>query len=606
MQTDSVLAGPLTAYDGAPTVGERLLGWVRSTPDAVALRCGDHTLTYAALYERAAGLAATVGRLGAGDGPLAVETAVPAKAVIGLVAAALLARPYLCAGGKQPPARTLDMVRQAGVSAFVHATSEGRSLAAQAGARAIDVAPEGAAGPPPEGFEAAPPGGEHALYVLFTSGSTGRPKGVVVGEPSVRNLLAWAAERFGIEPGWRFSQLADLSFDAHVLEVWLALATGGTVVAPERSPLGDPAGLRDWFASEEIDFAFVPTSLMPSLLANWGPGRQPAYLWAGGEQLKVRPGEDVETVIVNGYGPTETTVIVTAEEVAAGDVATLGLPDLGRPIANVTLAVVDPQTLAVRPVGERGELLVAGASLARGYLDPELDDRFVETDLGRPGAAPVRCYRTGDLVSVGDAGTLSYHGRIDRQIQVRGYRVEPGEVEATLLGHALVREASIKAIDDGPSQALVAYVVPAEAGTAVAPLVRALRDHLGGVLPDYMVPSFFEVLEDFPRTPGGKVDGDRLAPRGSSRIGLSTVFRAPRTALERLLCEIWEDELGLLPVGVDDDFFEVGGHSLVAIRVAERLANERSVRLDVTAFFQHPTIADLCASLPPPGAERAD
>ncbi|MFD7660846.1 AMP-binding protein, partial [Actinosynnema sp. NPDC059797] len=428
-------------------------------------------------------------------------------------------------------------------------------------------------------------------YVLFTSGSTGEPKGALVEHRSIANTVSWYTRDLGLTADDRLSWFCSPGFDASAIEVWPALRAGAPLHVVPPGLRYDPAGLRDWLVDTGITVAFLPTPVGELLLdQDWPTGPVALrHLVVGGDVLRRRPAAGAPFRLWNVYGPTEAAVVSTWAEVPpTGD----GPPTIGRPVPGTRVRVVDGAGRRV-PVGVPGELLLGGAQLARGYVDatPEQAARFT-------GTGADRAYRTGDVVRWRADGELEFLRRGDRQVQVRGFRVEPGEVEHQLVALPGVREAAVRAWTDADGVVrLAAYLVLAP-GVGVA----ELRAGLATRLPDYMVPATWDVLDALPLNASGKVD--RAALPEPSPVAPSAPGE-PGRDLERRLSALWAAELGRAPVSPEATFFELGGHSLSAIRLVNRIRAELGVRLDVPAFLRAPTVRGLAALLGPaaPGVE---
>lgn len=443
-----------------------------------------------------------------------------------------------------------------------------------------------------------------AAYVLFTSGSTGWPKGVALPHRALNNLIDWQIRQSALHDGGRTLQFAPASFDVHFQELFGTWCAGGCLVLVDDATRLDPDALLHCIASQRINRLFLPFVALQNLCTHARGQRADLdclrEIVTAGEQLLVTPAlVDFFTRLpgcrlFNHYGPTETHV-VSAYPLSGTPANWPQLPPIGQPIDGAELHLLDPQGQPVAE-GEAGELFIAGVCLANGYLhQPELTaERF----LARPEVAGGRLYRTGDLARRLPDGNFQYLGRIDEQVKLRGYRIEPGEIEAVLCRFPKVAMAAVCVRADPPGERrLVAYLVMAP-GEALP--LAALRAFLRSTLPDYMQPSAFLALPELPRTPSGKVDRQRLPPPDSARPALDTPYAAPRTALEGVLCALWSQLLGIVPVGRDDNFFDLGGDSLLAMQTVTRLRVEHGIEVPVTRVYMHPTAAAFAAALHDP------
>ncbi|HEX7314137.1 MAG TPA: amino acid adenylation domain-containing protein [Pyrinomonadaceae bacterium] len=448
---------------------------------------------------------------------------------------------------------------------------------------------------------------ENLAYVIYTSGSTGTPKGVEVTHRAVARLLFPGAYA-RLAEGQSFLQLSTPSFDASTLEFWAPLLHGGRcVLAEERLP--SPARLAELIERHAVSSAWLTSSLFNAVIDEQGEAlgglRQ---LLIGGEALSTghvrRALELLPGVrLVNGYGPTESTTFTCCHEIGdGGEWGAAGVP-IGRPIENTRVYVLDGRGEPV-PVGVSGELLIGGEGLARGYLNrPGLTaERFIPDPFS--GEAGARLYRSGDLARWRADGALEYLGRADEQVKLRGFRIEPGEVEAALRRHAGVADAAVIVREDEPGdRRLVAYFVTNREGAADE---AELREYLKGKLPEYMVPSHVVPLDELPLTASGKTDRRALQALAPPEAPRRDSFVAPRDALEQQLADIWEEVLRAGRVGVHDNFFDLGGHSLLATRVVNLLRERCGVELPLRVMFESPTVEGTAQHVWAAGREQED
>ena len=409
---------------------------------------------------------------------------------------------------------------------------------------------------------------------------------------AVVNRLTWLQERHGLRAGEAVLQNSSFSFDASVFEIFWPLAVGGRVVLGPPEGHRDPVALIETIRGAGVSTAYFVCSMLEFLLENEGIERCTGLtrILCGGEALSVDLVRRVEDRLPaarlhNLYGPSESAVSVTTRvSTASGSAVTI---PIGRPVPNVRVFIVDEAGEPV-PIGVIGELWVSGAQLARGYVDrPALTaDRFIPDALS--GDAGGRLYRTGDLGRWRADGTIEFLGRNDGQMKVRGFRIEPGEIEARLRAHAAVREAVVVARDDTGSQQLVAYWVANDANEVVD--VAALRAHLAETLPEYMIPSAYVSLDALPLTPNGKIDRRSLpAPTGDASP--TQGYEAPADETETALAEIWSDVLRVERVGRHDHFFVLGGHSLLGVKMISRVREALEVDVPLITLFERPVLS---------------
>jgi len=440
-------------------------------------------------------------------------------------------------------------------------------------------------------------------YVIYTSGSTGQPKGVEIPHGGLLNLVSWHQQAFSVTSADRASHLAGLSFDAAVWELWPYLAVGASIHLVDEFTRKSAELFRDWLAAHGITISFVPTPLAEDLLrVKWPPNTALRIMLTGGDTLHHYPPPSLPFVLVNNYGPAECTVVATSGAVPheRNDGT---LPAIGRPIVNHQVYLLDEQLLPVPP-GTVGEIYIAGAGLARGYRNrPDLTARKFISDpfSAKPGS---RLYKTGDLARLLPDGQISFLCRVDEQIKVRGFRIEPNEIVCALNQHPVVHESLVLARDDSTGvKRLVAYLV-LKPDCAVTP--KSLRGYLRRRLPEYMLPSAFVRLEAFPLTPNGKIDRAALPAPDPANTLRDNLPAEPPTPTQQRVIEILKALLGHDRIGLRDDFFLLGGHSLLGAQLIFRLRETFRVELALRTVFDAPTVVALAEEIERLAAKRAE
>ncbi|MFK3940327.1 amino acid adenylation domain-containing protein [Pseudomonas monteilii] len=577
------LSGTALAVPRGPTVQALIQARATAQPEAIAVQVGERHLSYIDLERRANALAHHLLMQGVRpDDRVAVFAQRSLDTVVGLLA-------VLKAGAAYVP---IDPAHPAQRIAYLLADSQPRLLLGQQALLARlpasslpRVALDDVTWPVHDAApEVAGLCDRHLAYVIYTSGSTGQPKGVMVEHQTLVNLVHWHCQAFELGAGSHTASVAGFGFDAMAWELWPALCAGATLHLPP-ADLGNEQveRLLDWWLAQPLQVAFLPTPVAEHLLAQRRPHPTLRTLLIGGDRLR-RFEHDPGFAVINNYGPTEATVVATSGRLWAG-----GALDIGRPIANTCVYLLDAHQHLV-PTGAVGELYVAGAGVARGYLNqPELTaQRFLRDPFTADPQA--RMYRTGDLARWNADGTLEYLGRNDDQVKVRGVRIELGEVESQLAALPEVREALVIAERGSSGDArLVGYVIPAPEAAPVS--VGDLRATLQARLPASLVPAALVVLEAWPLTANGKVDR-RALPAPDAQASAGTAYQAPQGELETCLATLWCELLDLEQVGRNDHFFERGGHSLLAVTLVARL-RRMGLALDVRQLFAQPTLAAL-------------
>jgi amino acid adenylation domain-containing protein/non-ribosomal peptide synthase protein (TIGR01720 family) len=586
------------------------------TPDSIALvvsRPDDkaapwQALTYAELNRRANQLAHYLRRLGVGPESLVgVCFERSPEMIVGLLGVLKAGGAYLPLDPLYPPDRLAFMLADSGVPVLLTQARLAADLPPHA-ARCVclDGDWQAIAAESAENL-ANRTRPDHLAYVIYTSGSTGQSKGVMIEQRSLANAYHAWDHAYGLRQLHAHLQMANFAFDVFSGDLVRALCSGAKLILAPREWLLEPEPLYALMQREGIDAAeFVPAVLRHLVQHLQATGQRLGFMrllacgsdsWYAGEYRQFRRICGPDTRLINSFGLTEATIDSTYFEAEDLELAADQLVPIGRPFADQRTYVLDRHLQPV-PVGVPGELYVGGAGLARGYLNrPELSaEKFVPDPFGtQPGG---RLYRTGDLARYQLDGNLEFLGRLDHQVKIRGFRIEPGEIEAALAAHPALRQAAVLAVDvnwgeDGTSfqdKRLVAYVVPKDEGR---PTAVELRRHLQGKVPDYMIPAAFVTLEELPLTPNGKVDRAALPAPHWSRRELAGEYVAPRTPVEETLAGIWAQVLRVERIGVHDNFFALGGHSLLVTQLVSRVRQAFQVELPLRSVFEAPTVAAL-------------
>jgi amino acid adenylation domain-containing protein len=581
------------AFDAPRIVHRMFEAQVARTPDHVAVVFGDQRLTYRQLDTSANQLAHRLIRHGVGPNvPVGLLMERSLDMVVGILGILKAGGAYIPLDAEYPAERLAYMIANAQAAAIVTHDRLVASLGASPAAviridsDAASIATEDATAPD------VTPDPEDLAYVLYTSGSTGHPKGVMIPHRALCNHMQWMQREFPVGTSDSVLQKTPFSFDASVWEFYAPLFTGGRLVMARPGGHRDAEYLCETIAREGITTIQLVPTLLRMMLEQPGFARctSLARVFCGGEalptDLRDRFHRTAGGELINLYGPTETCIDATFHVCGRGEA---GLP-IGRPIANTEIYLLDERRQPV-PLGVPGELYIGGAGVGLGYLhNPTLSaERFLADPYRQtPGA---KLYRTGDLGRYLADGNIEYLGRIDNQIKLRGHRIELGEIETTLARHAEIAACVVVVREDQPGdKRLAAYFVP---HTGKLPRTPELRQFIKDQLPDYMVPSGFVKLASLPLLPNGKVDQRALPAPDDNHAELADGFVAPRNQLERDVAQIWREVLGIAQVGIYDDFFALGGHSLIATQLTSRIRKLFHVDLPLRELFAAPTVLGL-------------
>jgi amino acid adenylation domain-containing protein len=581
-------------------------------------------ISYAELDAQSSRLARHLIRLGLGPGEIAMVALerCPAQ-IVALLAVHKAGAAYLPVEPGAPAERLRLLAEDSGARLLL---AREKTAARLGGTRLEPVALDALADDPlawpfPAVPAASPEltvGPRDPAYLIYTSGSTGMPKGVLVEHGQLAFYTRDAVAEYGVVPGGRLLQFASLGFDTSAEEVWPALAGGATLVLRDDEMIASPRTFLGQLSRQRISLLNLPTAYWHELCAELDD-REPLPeslegVIIGGEAASperlerwlAHPGNR-RRALWNTYGPTETTIVATRARLENWRAEEWdGEVPIGRPLAGTRICVVDRRG-HLRPPGLPGELWIAGPAVARGYLGrPAATAAAFAADPFAPTGQGGRLYRSGDLAILREDGQLLFRGRADAQLKIRGYRVEPGEVEACLLRQPGVKDATVGAFTVGGVDKLVAHFVARE---GALPSAGALRAALEAELPEYMVPSAFVALPALPKTPSGKLDRRALPPPGGGELDRVAPSRPPQTPTEKTLAGLWQELLAVQGVGLGDDFFQLGGHSLLIGRLTSRLRQSLGIEVSLLTVFENPRLEDLAAKLDrllsPAGVEPA-
>lgn len=579
------------SYPETPCIPQLVAYHAAATPDATALVMGEQRMNYGYLNGQANQLAHYLRSRGVGPGilvGLCVERSL--ELVVGLLGILKAGGAYVPIDPKYPPDRQLFMLKDAHLqilltqqklsSQLAHAgielvylDSDAEMLAQQS----TDELPTEIAG-------------TDLAYVLYTSGSTGRPKGVQITHNSLLNLVYWHQRAFAIHASDRATQLTSPAFDAAGWEIWPYLTIGASVYLVDEHTRMEPVALRNFIVNNSITMSFVPTALAERVMRlEWPATSQLRYLLTGADKLHHYPPATLPFKLINNYGPTEATVVATSGEVSATECADEP-PTIGRVIDNTQIYILDEQLRQV-PIGEVGEIYIGGLGLAVGYLNQPgyTQEKFIADPFN--SAIGARLYKTGDLARYLADGRIAFAGRVDHQLKIRGYRIEASEIISRLNAHPAIETSYVIAREDvSRDKRLVAYIVPVK---DVSITVSHLQRFLGQSLPEYMIPPTFVTLEALPLTTNGKVNREALPTPNSENTLRDEISATPATPTEEGINGIVCSLLGIEQVNVDENFFMLGGHSLLGTQIITHIANTFGTSLPLRTLFEAPTIRQL-------------
>lgn len=579
-----------TSGSGPASVLRLVEDQARTNPGAAAIISGSLTLTYGELDSRADRLANRLRELGAGPESLVgIYLDRSAGAAVAALAIFKAGGAYLPLDPSLPEERLAFMLVDAKVTAVVSSAALSRRLPTGPWAVVNVEERNFATSIDQRNHRPTEISADHLAYVIYTSGSTGQPKGVEITHGSLMNLVAWHTRAFQVTSEDRASLQAATGFDAAVWELWPYLACGASIAIPEENTRNHPEALRDWLVAGRITITFLPTAVAERMLQlNWPRNTALRILLTGAEALRRRPDPSLPFVLVNNYGPTECTVVATSGTVLPGPSSSL--PSIGKAIDNTEIYILDEQ-MRRSPAGKSGEIYIGGAGLARGYRNnPAMTaERFVRNPFGSRQNS--RLYRTGDLARFLPDGEVEFLGRVDEQIKIRGFRVEPGEIVDALNSYPGIKASAVALLGgENGDKRLAAYVV---LGPEARVTLSSLRQALSRRLPEYMVPSVYGTVHSLPLTRNGKLDYSSLPELNELNTLPESEFVAPQTLVEQRLAAILAPLLRVERVSAKDNFFLLGGHSLLGTQVITKIKEVFGVELSLLSLFDHPTLAEM-------------
>ena len=566
-----------------------------ATPDAIALVAGTQTLSYKELNQRANQLAHYLQTLGVGPNVLVglcVERSL--EMVVGLLGILKAGGAYVPLDPMYPTERLAFMLEDSHAPILVTWQSIANRLPADNIQLVCLDTDTAILAQQPTDVPSITVTPSDLVYVIYTSGSTGRPKGVQITHYGLLNLIFWHQHAYEVTAADRATQVASPAFDATGWELWPYLTIGARVYIVDEETRVSPALLRDWLVNQAITISFLPTPLAEGIINLAWPARVPLrYLLTGADTLRQYPPPDLPFAFINNYGPTESTVVATYGHVLPAVHADMP-PSIGRPIWNTQIYILDEQLQEV-PIGTPGELYIGGTGLSLGYFNrPDLtNERFIPHPLSeKPGEL---LYKTGDLARFLPDGQIAFMGRADYQLKIRGYRIEPDEIMAVLGKHPSVQSSLVVAREDSPGdKRLVAYLVLVPGVNVTA---SSLRETLSEYLPEYMIPSAFVILPALPVTSNGKVDRAALPVPDATNTLRHEDIVAAQTPTEERVARIVTTLLSVETESIDENFFMLGGHSLLGTQIIAQVAETFGVDLPLRRLFEAPTIRLLAAEI---------